>query len=71
MRAYELAKELGMETKKLLESAKSCGVAVKSNLSAVSDEDAAKIRSALAAAKKPAAARAAPARKPAARTSRR
>ena len=44
MKLYELAKEMDISSKDLLEQAKTLGMSIKSHLSAISDEDAEKLR---------------------------
>lgn len=66
MRVHEIAKELGVSYKQLVEAGKAKGIAIKSNLSTLTDEQVAVLKAALASApvapKEPKAAKSAPPR---------
>ena len=44
LKLYELAKDMDMSSKELLEYANTIGISIKSHLSVISDEDAEKIK---------------------------
>ena len=47
MKLYELAKEINISSKDLLEKAKSMGIEVKSHLSTIEESDVAKLKSSI------------------------
>lgn len=52
MRVYELAKELGLESKQLIAFLSRLGIQVKNHMSALEDEEVAKVRAAAAGKRK-------------------
>ena len=60
MRVYELAKELGKSSKELLAALQGLGIEIKNHMSAVTDEQEARVREALAGEQAPPAVPAAP-----------